>query len=81
LITSHLLLMETGNDFLPRRHRGEPERKDNHLALRNVLNVIFMLLAIVGAAVYYWSDHTTGAIILLVAVVFKIVESALRIKF
>lgn len=73
--------METGNEYLQRRHRGEHERKDNHLRLRNVLNIIFMLLAIIGAAVYYWSDHTTGAIILLVAVVFKIVESALRIKF
>ena len=73
--------MESGNEYLQRRHRGEQEQKDNHLRLRNVLNIIFMLLAIVGAAVYYWSDHTTGAIILLVAVVFKIVESALRIKF
>lgn len=73
--------METGNEYLQRRHRGEREQKDNHLRLRNVLNIIFMLLAIIGAAVYYWSDHTTGAIILLVAVVFKIVESALRIKF
>lgn len=73
--------METGNEYLQRRHRGEHEQKDNHLRLRNVLNIIFMLLAIIGAAVYYWSDHTTGAIILLVAVVFKIVESALRIKF
>ncbi len=73
--------METGNEYLQRRHRDEQEPKDNHLRLRNVLNIIFMLLAVVGAAVYYWSDHTTGTIILLVAVVFKVVESALRIKF
>ena len=73
--------MGNGNDFLEHRHRGEQETKDNHLRLRNVLNIIFMLLAVIGVAIYYWSDHTTGTFILLVAVVFKIVESALRIKF
>lgn len=73
--------MESGNEYLQRRHRDGQEQKNNHLRLRNVLNIIFMLLAIVGVVVYCWSDHTRGAIILLVAVVFKIVESALRIKF
>lgn len=40
-----------------------------------------MLLAIVGGAVYYWSDQIVGAIIIMVAVVFKLVESAIRIMF
>lgn len=73
--------MNVENESLQRRRRGEDAPKNNHLRLRNVLNVIFMLLAIVGGAVYYWSDQIVGAIIIMVAVVFKLVESAIRIMF
>ncbi len=73
--------MEIDNDSLSHRHRGEQAPDNNRLRLRNVLNIIFMLLAIAGLVIYYSSDHTVGTIVILVAVVFKIVESALRIKF
>ena len=73
--------MNVENESLQHRRRGEDAPKNNHLRLRNVLNVIFMLLAIVGGAVYYWSDQLVGAIIIMVAVVFKLVESAIRIMF
>ncbi|WP_337569180.1 hypothetical protein [Hallella sp.] len=73
--------MNVENESLQHRRRDEDAPKNNHLRLRNVLNVIFMLLAIVGGAVYYWSDQIVGAIIIMVAVVFKLVESAIRIMF
>ena len=73
--------MNVAHESLQHRRRGEDTPKNNHLRLRNVLNVIFMLLAIVGGAVYYWSDQIVGAIIIMVAVVFKLVESAIRIMF
>ena len=73
--------MNVENESLQHRRRVEDAPKNNHLRLRNVLNVIFMLLAIVGGAVYYWSDQIVGAIIIMVAVVFKLVESAIRIMF
>lgn len=73
--------MEIDNDSLSHRHRGEQAPDNNRLRLRNVLNIIFMLLAIAGLVIYYSFDHTVGTIVILVAVVFKIVESALRIKF
>ncbi len=76
--------MDNENSTLPHNRRGEHHEESadrNHLRLRNILNVVFMLLAVVGLIVYLHADETVGAIIILVGVVFKIVESALRIKF
>lgn len=63
----------------PRRH-VRPEQRDNNqmLPLRNVLNLIFMLGAVVGVILYYTGHPTTGIIIVLVAVVVKMVEAAIR---
>ena len=61
-----------------RRHKQEP--KDKFLSVRQWLNIIFMLGAIVGVVVYFLLDNTTvGTIIILVSMVFKMVESILRI--
>lgn len=46
--------------------------------IRNILNIIFMLLAVVGMAFYLLSDRTTGIYIILIAMCFKIAESSLR---
>ncbi|MBW4776134.1 hypothetical protein [Prevotella histicola] len=60
-----------------RMHRQE--RKDRFLYIRQWLNIIFMLGAIVGVIVYFLADlTTTGTIIILVAMVFKIIECILR---
>ena len=60
-----------------RRHRQE--RKDRFLYIRPWLNIIFMLGAVVGVIVYFLADlTTTGTIIILVAMVFKIIECILR---
>ncbi len=47
--------------------------------LRNILNIVFILLAIVGMAVYFHSDRTAGAVLLITAVVVKAAECVLRI--
>ena len=61
-----------------RRHKQEP--KDKFLSVRQWLNIIFMLGAIIGVVVYFLLDNTTvGTIIILVSMVFKMVESILRI--
>lgn len=60
-----------------RMHRQE--RKDKFLYIRQWLNIIFMLGAVVGVIVYFLADlTTTGTIIILVAMVFKIIECVLR---
>ncbi|MBF1393729.1 MAG: hypothetical protein HXN36_02105 [Prevotella histicola] len=60
-----------------RMHRQE--RKDRFLYIRQWLNIIFMLGAVIGVIVYFLADlTTTGTIIILVAMVFKIIECVLR---
>lgn len=60
-----------------RMHRQE--RKDRFLYIRQWLNIIFMFGAVIGVIVYFLADlTTTGTIIILVAMVFKIIECILR---
>lgn len=60
-----------------RMHRQEG--KDRFLYIRQWLNIIFMLGVVVGVIVYFLADlTTTGTIIILVAMVFKITECILR---
>ena len=49
------------------------------LIIRNALNIIFILTAIVGIIVYMSSDKETGMYIMLAAIPFKITESAIRL--
>ena len=46
--------------------------------LRNVLNIIFMVLAVIGVIYYLTKDRMTGTYIILIALCFKIAESSLR---
>jgi len=73
--------MENQNSTVRRPdHRiHRQERKDRFLYIRQWLNIIFMLGAVVGVIVYFLADlTTTGTIIILVAMVFKIIECILR---
>ena len=53
---------------------------DNHmLKYRNILNIVFMLLAIIGVVIFTQTEYRTIAtIILIIAVVLKFIEVALR---
>ena len=64
----------------PRHHRKENKpARDNMFALRNTLNIIFMLLAVVGVAVYYfYPDTNTGIYIIFAGMACKLVESCIR---
>jgi hypothetical protein len=59
-----------------RRHRKP--KGDNMLPFRNVLNIIFMLLALAGVVVYLWVDDTVGTYMVLAAMVIKMVECCIR---
>ena len=48
------------------------------LKLRNVLNISFMALALVGIIVYFAANETIGTIIILVAMVIKMAECCIR---
>ncbi len=61
------------------RHHKRPAPEDSTLKLRNWLNAIFMAGAVIGVLIYFFSDHAIGTIVILVAMVFKIVETAMRL--
>ena len=65
-------------EFIPHRHHEEKNKEDRFFRIRNVLNIIFIIGALVGLVLYFASDHTSGTIVILAAMVFKIVESCLR---
>lgn len=71
--------MDNETPYIRKRRRGEEEKPaDQFLKLRNWLNIIFMVSAIIGVLLYFFHDQTTGTIVVLGAMIFKIVESALR---
>ena len=62
------------------REKAEKDKKEQMmLRIRNVLNIVFMILAVVGAVVYIKVDLETGGWIIGTAVVIKTVEVALRL--
>lgn len=66
-----------------RKHRSMKKmsyaEKGRFFAIRNVLNTIFILLAIVGMALFFYTSREIGGIVLIVAVFIKLSESVLRI--
>lgn len=69
--------MEIGNNRTG-HHRQIEKSTDKYLRIRNILNIIFMLGAIVGVAIYFFANITVGTIIILAAMVFKIIECCIR---
>ena len=55
-------------------------KEDSMFKVRNILNIAFMLLAIGGVALYMSTEwHTAAYVILIVGVVVKIAEVAIRL--
>ncbi len=69
--------MENRPPFHSRR-ASERNSSNNNLRIRNILNSIFILGALVGMGVYFWKDQFIGGIIIIVAMVFKFIECCLR---
>ena len=62
----------------PERHRRNEQERDITTLMRQWLNIIFMIGAIVGMCVYFFAEERVGTYIILGSMVFKIVECALR---
>ncbi len=65
----------------PQHHhrRIEYSDRDNMFKVRNILNIAFMLLAVVGIILWYqMDDHTLAGIFLIIGVVLKIAEVCIR---
>ena len=42
------------------------------LKIRQILNIVFMIGAVVGVIIYFYSNRETGTYIILTSIVFKI---------
>ena len=65
------------NDLNESRHR-RPKEKPKYLALRNTLNILFMIGAVAGCVLYWYDSEILGGIIILTAIAFKIAECIIR---
>lgn len=73
---------ENESNLVRPSHRRRPlrENKNKVSALRQWLNIIFMLGAVIGVIFYFaLTDQTIGIIIILSSMVFKFAEAALRL--
>lgn len=53
----------------------------NYSDLRNTLNAVFLLLALIGVIVYFSASHLIGMIIIGVGMLVKTVEFFIRFMF
>lgn len=70
--------IEQNSSAIHPRHRIPDKSEDKYFKIRNVLNIIFMLGAIAGMAIFYFQDRTIGTIVILTAMAFKIAECCFR---
>jgi hypothetical protein len=57
----------------------EPEERDRFFNLRQGLNLIFIVMSIVGVAMWLYGHRDTGIYILIIGSLFKFAELSLRI--
>jgi len=63
-----------------RLHKNPEEiKKDKFFKIRNILNIIFMIGAVVGMGFYFFGNRTIGTIIIIIAIVIKLTESSIRL--
>ena len=79
-LARHVIIdkMETSYPQRPERRHRRQHDDDNMLKFRNVLNIIFMIGAVIGVIWYLTKDRMVGTYIILIAMCFKIAESSLR---
>jgi len=60
------------------RH-NEEEKQDKYIQLRQILNVVFMIGAVIGVLLYFYQSKTIGTVVILAAMFFKMVECVFRL--
>ncbi len=70
--------MENIDDIHSVREQQKEKNQRKLFILRNVLNLIFMLVATVGLIWYFVGDKNTGLIIIICSIPLKMTSTALR---
>lgn len=63
----------------PERHRRDESGRGKFFVLRNILNIIFIISAIIGMLVYFFKNEEVGIVIVLGAMAFKMCECVIRL--
>ncbi len=63
----------------PERHHRSQHERGKFFMLRNILNIIFIIGAIIGMLVYFFKNEEMGIIIVLGAMAFKMCECVIRL--
>ncbi len=58
--------------------RDEESLRKKYYIIRNILNTIFIIGAIVGVLLYYFYSQTTGTYVILGSMIFKMAECCFR---
>lgn len=66
--------------YARRRHRKEEDDRGPNFALRQILNIIFMLVAIAGCIVFHVVNNLMGGILIIIAMAFKMAECVIRYR-
>lgn len=62
-----------------RRHHEKPvDERGRFFVLRQILNLIFMIVGVAGVVITFTVGHMHGAIIFIIAMSFKMAECVLR---
>ena len=63
----------------PERHHRKPdEGKGSFFMLRQIFNILFMVLGVIGAYMYFKGNEAMGIVVFIIAMAFKMAECALR---
>lgn len=76
-----IMKQDTPNNMEERRQGRsprQPRERDSFFVIRNILNVIFMTLAVTGVCIYFFGNSPAWTYVIMVAVVIKMFESVLR---
>ncbi len=60
------------------RHHKQEDKPDKFFMIRNILNLIFVLGAVIGLLFYFFWGKETGTFIILISMAFKFFECIFR---
>ena len=70
---------EVGIAKRPERHHRKPDDgRGSFFMLRQIFNILFMIIGVIDAYMYFKGDEAMGITVFIIAMAFKMAECALR---
>lgn len=61
-----------------RNHTNPEDKRGRFFVIRQILNLLFMVIAVVGVIIYLTRDEMQGCIVVVIAMAFKMAECVFR---